>query len=527
MIGNTILAWAKSKLTRERTAEAPVVRQIDAATQLPADPPPKVKRGQLILPSFMRTSKPNPDSALVRDDQRLYNTDLTTLRQGTSTFDTIRKFVKNSPDLSAAVTSYIRTAIPSTWTAVAKNMDGTFNPDATSALAQVITRMNILNDYTLGYDDSLSLRSLSEAWSKEIIQYGGMAGELVLNKALLPDKFQPVSVSQIQLFPSSDGKRVIPHQKIAGEDIVLDQPTFFMVSLDQDVLTPYSDSPIESSIQGVLFSLDFMNDIRKIVKRAIHPRMIVSIDEEKFRKTIPPEYLHDPDKLSTHMNGVIANLQSMIDGLEPEDALVVFDTIGIEVVDHGNTNLSNEYTVLQGLADAKLRSGAKAMPTVVGQASGTSNVASSEVLMFMKFVEGTVWSKLNEMLSKMFTLAVRLLGHDVFVEFSWADIDLRPKSELESFAALKQSRVLELLSLGLLGDEEASIMLTGHLPPPGFKPLSGTLFFQQKATPAGDGFNGASNSGSTLNQNAKSDAPKGGARGQNKKAEILPFEREA
>lgn len=520
------MSWIQSfanRFRKARVAEAPAVT-VSAATELPADPPPKVKKGQMLLPSYLKTAKPNPDSALIRDDQRLYNTDLTELRQGVSTFDTIRKFVKSSPDLSAAVTSYIRTALTESYTAVAKNRDGTFNPEATSLLAQIITRMNILNDYTIGYDDSLSLRSIGESWGKELLMYGGMAGELVLNKALLPDKFQPVSVSQVRLFPSSDGKKLIPHQTLAGVDIVLDQPTFFMVTLDQDLLVPYSESPIESAVQAVIFSLDFMNDIRKIVKRAIHPRVVVTIDEEKFRKTVPPEVMHDKEKLNEYMNSVITGLAEMVNGLEPDEAMVLFDTIGVEVVDHGNTNLSNEYEVLQSIADSKLRSGAKAMPTVVGQASGTSNVASAEVLMFVKLVEGSVWGKLNEMFSKMFTLAVRLLGQDVYVEFRLADIDLRPKSELESFKALKQSRILEQLSYGFLSDEEAAIELTGHLPPPSFKPLSGTLFFEAKAQPTGNGFNGASNDGSTTNQNVKSDAPKGGARGQNKKADVIPIQ---
>lgn len=491
--------------------------RLRAATQLPPPAPPKVTKGQATLPSFMRSAKPNPKSALLLEDRRIYNTDLTQLRNGSSTRDTIRQFVRSSPDLSAAVTSYIRTAITSGYTAVAKNLNGTFNPEGTALVQQILVRMNILNDYTMGYDDSQSVRALAETWAKEILQYGGMAGELVLNKARLPDKIQPVSISQIELYPSSDAKRVIPHQKIAGQDISLDFPTFFMVTLDQDILNPYPESPIEPALQGVIFSNEFLNDIRRIVKRFIHPRMIVTIDEEKFRKAIPKDVQQDEEAFKAYMDQVITDLSEMVNGLEPEEALVVFNTIGVEIADHGNTNLSNEYQVLQGIADAKMSTGAKVLPTVLGHSNGTSNVASAEVLMFVKYVEGAVWGKLNEMFSKILTLAVRLLGVDVYVEFAFNEIDLRPQSELESFKALKQSRVLELLSYGFHTDEEASILLTGKLPPAGFKPLSGTGFFSKTAQPAGNGYNGASNDGSTTNQNLKSDAPKGGARGQNNK----------
>lgn len=493
----------------------PVV-QVSAATDLPTPETPKVKNKQQVLPSYLKTANPNPDSALTATDRRLINTDLTTLRQGANTRKIIRDFVRSSPDLSAAITAYVRTGITSGYTAVAKNPDGSFNPEGTATLAQMITRLNILNDYSIGYDDSLSIRGLSETWARELLMNGAMAGELVLDKARLPDKMQPISIEQIRLYPSRDGKKMVPTQFLAGTEISLDIPTFFMVYLDQDTLEAYPISPIEPALQAVLFSIDFMNDIRRIVKKAIHPRVVVSIDEDKFYKSLPPDIKNDSDKLTEHLNQVIADVAEQINGLEPEDALVVFDSIGIDIQDHGNTNLSNEYTVIQEMADAKMATGAKVMPTLLGKSSGTSNVASAEVLVFMKYVEGTVWSKLNEMFSKMFTLGLRLLGLDVYVEFSYNSIDLRPDSELESFRAVKQSRILELLSLGLMGDDEASVILTGHLPPAGYKPLTGTGFRANTSVePAGDGYNGASNSGSTTNQNLERGKP-GAPKSQNK-----------
>ena len=80
------------------------------------------------------------------------------------------------------------------------------------------------------------------------------------------------------------------------------------------------------------------------------------------------------------------------------------------------------------------------------------------------------------MFSELLTVGTRLLGHDVYVEFKYADPELRPKSELESFRVTKQSRIMELLSYGFISDDEASIMLTGTLPTGNFTPLSGTRF---------------------------------------------------
>lgn len=489
--------------------------KVHAATVLPSPAPPKAPNKQQALPSYLKTAKPSTTSALQRTDRGLANLDITSYRSGTDSRETIRNFTRANPELSAAVLSYVRTGITSGYTAVAKNLDGTFNPEATSTLAQIDARTNILNDYTIGFDDAYSWRTVWEVWARDIVTQGAMCAELVLDKARLPDKILPISPVQIRLFPSADGRKLIPKQFVGGNYIDLDVPTFFMVTLDPDILEPYPVSMIESAIQPVIFSSDFMNDVRKVVRKAIHPRATVTIDEEKFRKGLPQDVTNDSKKLLNYMQEIITQIETRIGGLAPEDVLVMFDTMGFEISNGGNTNLSGEYEAVQSMADSRLISGAKVLPSVVGKGTGTSNTASTEAMMFVKYVDGSVTQKINEMMSKILTLAVRLLGHDVYVEFKFNPIDLRPEGELESFKSMKQSRTLELLSLGMITDEAASISLAGSLPPVGFKPLSGTGFYNAKAVqPAGDGKNGATNDGSTLNQNLNPPGPTG-AKGKN------------
>lgn len=483
--------------------------ELSALAVLPSPPlPTKVANKQVASPSYLTTAKPSTSSPLLRSDRALANRNILDYRIGVDSRQVIRDFTRADPNLSAAVTAYIRVGITNGYTAIARNLDGTANPEATSALAQIIARMNTLNDYTIGYDDGRSLRSLSEAWARSIFTQGAMCGEVVLDKARLPSHMHPIATEQIRLFPSSDGKKLVPKQFIAGAYIDLDIPTFFMVCLDEDLLEPYPISPIEPAIQAVLFGAEFLNDIRRVVKRVIHPRFHLSINEDKFRKNIPQEISQDQEKISAYMQGIVDDLQSKVNDLKPEDALIMFDSIGVDVVDHGNTNLAAEYEFISSQADAKLAAGAKVLPTVLGHSDGTANTASAEVLLFMKFVEGTVWAKLNEMFSKMFTLSTRLMGHDVYVDFKYNDIDLKPASELESFKAMKQSRLLQLCSIGMMSDAETCIQLTGALPPAGMKPLSGTGFFQAKASePAGDGQNGASNGGSAMNNSLRPTTP--------------------
>ena len=494
-----------------------------AATVATPEQPKKLPRAQLAFAPYLKTAKPSESSILQINDRRLANKDTLDYRNGTSTRTVLRDFCVASPDLSAAINAALRTAITDSFTAVARNMDGSVNADATSLAQQLIASFNYLSNYQLGYADRNSFRSNSEALGRELMIYGSCAAELVLDKTRLPERIQPLSVTNIQFYPSDGGNRLRPEQIVGGVTVDLDVPTFFYTALDQDLLEAYSSSPMESAQHAVLFSTDFMNDLRRIVKRAIHPRQTVKIDEDKFRKSIPQEYLYDAEKLTTYMSQVVSEIESKINGLKPEDVLVYFDSIGVDVVDHGNTNLSNEWTALQDLANSKLATATKAMPTILGHGSASANIASAEAMLYMKTADGFVRQKLNELYSRILTLAVRLYGLDCYVEFAYEDIDLRPKNEVEAFRAMKQSRILELLSLGMMSDEEASIKLTGNLPPKGYVPKSGTGFRANTSVePAGTGYNGATNSGSTMNQNLNSNAP-AGSRGSNKKAEIVPM----
>mgnify|MGYP003605774943 CR=1 FL=1 len=503
-----LLGWLKP--SAKRPTETGSIGVIEAASGPAPVVTPKVKAGQQAIPSYLKTAKPSA-SALPNSDRRLANSNIEDVRNQATTWDTLREMVAASPDLSAAVFAYIRTAITVDYLAVAKNMDGTFNREATVALQQLIVRLNTLQDYSDGFSGISGLRAVSESLAKELLTYGGMSLELVLGKDRLPRSLMPVSITKVKF--KADGKWLKPFQKIGGDEVDLDIPTFFYSSLDQDLLNPYANSPLESSIQPVLFSAEFQNDLRRVVKKAIHPRLMAVINSDKFKKNIPMDVAADPEKLVTYMASVISEIESKINGLNPEDALIAFDTIEVSHLTGGNISLDAEYKVLSEIIDAKLATGAKTLPSILGHGSGSQNIASSETLLFMKSSQGAIQAKLNDIYSRALTLALRLYGFDVYAEFSYGDIDLRPSSELEAFKAMKQSRILEQLSLGFLTDEEAALALTGALPPAGAPKLSGTFFkgsapvdpnqnpYSGTATGTGDAGGGA------LNQSNKSDAP--------------------
>lgn len=453
-----------------------------------------------------RTKTSTGDQRLSATDRQTANLDLLSLRGGTTTKATIHDLAAVSPDLSASVWAYQRLVVTKGFTAVARNQDGTANPQATEALQQVLARMNFLTDYSQGFNNISGIHAVAESLCKELRLYGSCSQELVLDKARLPSRLQPISTTQLTFFEAKDGT-IYPQQQVAGEYIDLDTPAFFYEAIDQDLLTAYSDSPMEAALAATLADAEFSQDVRRVIKRALHPRMDATIDSDKFRRSIPLSLQGDQEGLKTYQDNYLSSVEETVNGLEPDDCMVHLDEVKMSYMTTGNSALDREYQVLTDMINAKLATGTKAPPSVLGHGSGSANIASAEIQLFLKYCEG-LQNKINSIMSRAFTLAVRLMGFDVYVQFAFDDIDLRPKLEGAAFRAMDQSRTLELLSIGMLSDEEACLTLTGRLPPNGYKPLMGTFFKAGSSDPnaVADTASAQSSTGA-LQQSLTSDAP--------------------
>lgn len=485
-----------------------------AATILPPLQLPTGKRGQKSFPGYLKSAKPS-ETAISKTDRQSATKAPTASRASGATKSLIRELTYTNPALSGALSAFLRTGIPENYSITAKAPDGTFDRDATACAMQILSRINLVQNVADGFSGMWTIQTLAEALGKELILEGACAMELVLDATLTPAYFAPVATSTLDFIPdkSSQFKWLRPTQKVGSDTIDLDYPTFFYAQLDPDLTDPTANSPLEASLQPTFFSAEFQQDVRRVIRRAVFPRLDVVVNWDALEKMAPPEAQFDDDVMKKFQDDMLAELQSTIDDLEPEDALVHLDFVKPEYLTRGNVSLDRELDVLQGMADSAQSTGAKVMPSVLGHGGGNQNVASTESLLFMKNANGMVRVKLNEIFSRAFTMALRLLGYDVSVEFVFDEIDLRPSLELESFRQMRQSRVLDQLSLGFITDDEACLALTGRLTPAGYTPRSGTMFRSSAGSettgnpysnaPQGGGQSG----GGPLNQTLKPDTP--------------------
>lgn len=462
------------------SAESDTVKASAAGTTLASVPLPKPPKGAVTVPSY-RTSVVATAAPLRRNDRNLANSDRLAARTLGSTPKVIRSLVKASPDLSSAVSFLLRTGIPERYTVVARDMDGKINVQATALASELLRRLTYLGNVDGTFGSQKGLQSLSEELGMELILDGACCLEVALDKARIPASMNAVSVTTLVKFDEDNTFKL--KQRVGGTDIDLDLPTIIYTEVDNLLTEAYPSSYIESAIQPVLADADFNNDVRRALKRAVLPRLTATVDSDKIKKMTPPAILSDPEKFTEYKNDLISGIRDLVNGLSAEDALVSFDAVKYGYVDGGH-DPSAIIERLQKVLNGKMAAGAKTLPVILGHGS-TASAASAETLLYVKQAN-MIRVKLNEVYSRALTIAVRIMGQDCYVEFTYASIELKPESELEAYKSMEQSRVLEQLSLGLITDEQACLILTGNLPPAGYKPLMGTMFKSAKADTGGN-----------------------------------------
>ena len=453
------------------------------------------KTGPVVAPVFLKKSNGTISDGSVNRT----NVDLTTLRTESTAKGTIKKFIDESPDLSLASSSLARFAITDSYTVIAYNLEGKIDVPATIAAITLANRLDKLKPNYTGFNFPSDFRSLSESAIKCLNISGSFGSELVLGKGKTPERINIFSTRELKYEESGD--KVRPYLAINGVNVYLDSPLIEITCLDQDPETAYSTSPFNAAIQPVLADLELANTLRRAFAKASLPRVAASIDQAKWVESLPADVRYDSVKLKAAADELVSNIQRELNGLQPEDALTVFDTVKVEHLSAGNISSHEAAKEQRAMVNARVSAGSRTLPSILGRGIASGN-SSTESMLYLRTVEGGVQEKLNQNFSAQLTTGVRLLGHDCFVIFKYAPPSLRPKDELWSFEALKQSLFLEQLSLGIISDEECSLILTGSLPSGNYTPLSGTGFRANTAPETGNPYSNTSVSPDGVNDTA-------------------------
>jgi len=252
------------------------------AAALPSNPLPKAPKGPQALPGYRTRIEVNTSPILKTSVKSATLDRVSDLRNQVDDYSALRAITKNSPELSSALSQALRAGIPEEFTLIGRDMDGQVDAEVTGLAHELLRRLTFMGAADGSFGAQQGLQSLSETLAIDMQLTGAMALEVALDKARIPASFNPVAVKTLRFYEEDNAFRVV--QLVGGQEIDLDIPTFIYVTLDQAVTEAYPTSPLTASVQPVLADLDFNNDMRRALKRAVLPRMTSIIDSEKFRK---------------------------------------------------------------------------------------------------------------------------------------------------------------------------------------------------------------------------------------------------
>ena len=401
------------------------------------------------------------------------------LRTNGRIIEAIRKLAKEDGTVSSAVFAMVQVAMSGFTVKAYNSSDHTHSPEGTSLARSIIASMDTLYDYTAGFADKKPISAAVESSLREAILTGGLAGELVLDKQRLPDRIQIVPYETILWYSDGSGGKY-PKQLPAGggEEIDLNIATFWVAEMHKEATQKYAGSMLEAALNSSFYYTEFIEDMRRTVRRGGHSRLVVKLNTEMVRAAATDEMQSDPVKMAAFLEDIRGEVETIVKSLEPEDALVAYDSVEIDNLTADGEKA--DYKELLNALSGVLATSLKSHPSILGlRLSGSQSLSNTESLIFLKTARAAQ-VPVETLFSRALTLSARLYGSDVYVKFRFNDIDIRPESELEAFRTMHQARVIEQLSLGFITDEEAAEQLGTGPRAPGAPALSGTMFAVNK-----------------------------------------------
>lgn len=429
-----------------------------------------VKKAQSNTPA----SSYDRGNSIPRDNTRAANQSIQSFRIQNNDVAAVRALDLIDGTFSSSIFSFVEIANSPVKIAAYETSTHQFSMSGTQLARSVVASLDTLYDYSKGYADKRSLERTLETGLLEVITTGAVSAELVLDKYRLPDRINIVPYDTLEWVSRGDGTKYPVQQSSTGDSIKLDLPNFFVAELHKHANKAYASTMMAPALNSSFHFNEFIEDMRRTLRRHGHGRLDVKIISEMVMAAAPEEIKADPEKLKTWLASVQEDVSTELTGLNPEDALVHYDSAEVNLM-KGEGEKADYVPLLNALSGQHATS-LKTSPSILGlRLSGSQSLSNTESLVFLKVARG-IQRPVEEVMSRALTLATRLYGEDVYVKFKFEPINLRPEDELEAFKTMRQDRIFNLLSEGFITDEEAADMLGTGPRTPGAPPLSGTGF---------------------------------------------------
>lgn len=440
------------------------------------------KRGNGKGVSYTNTFDPNAQGGVVTaPDYRDHLTDVFTSRASDNSGDLLRNLFKTDPDVSAALSAYL-TVADTDPQVIVKDALGVPSPDGHALFQQMMLKLNTRYDYTKGYDARKTVRALTENLRHMLLLRGAIGAEAIMDVDLTLMSIRNIDMRTVKWYEKQPGLYV-PAQEPTNDsnnEISLDIPTFFTAYFRNDPTAIYADSPWVSVINTVAARQQIVNDLYRIMQITGYPRIVVRVLEEVLNRSMPADVQMDDARRREWANARFNEIRTALSNPTANQSIITWDSYEFDMLNEKAPGMEMDISPIMDMLNAQNQAALKVMATVIGRGTQGVNTSTVESRVFAMNAD-QLNRPIADLFSQIFTFAIRMMGFDGYVEYSFKPAELRPDLELEPQRLLKQNRLLTNLSIGTIDDMEYSIEMFGRPPHPDAPELSGTGFMNPAA----------------------------------------------
>ena len=398
-----------------------------------------------------------------------HNVDIANL-QSFSSYRLFKLFAANDSSFSSALYTHVRMMVD-TFRATAYKPNESIFTEGQIYINSLLHKFNYEDKYSDGFTHPNTITDQIARIARNLLTSDNAAAALFIElnpTSYEVEDFKPIDCDRVYfegqpfLFTDStyisgsfgDGKKRRPYIFQNGHKVPVDVANFLWQPLDSDAEQINGNSPLRPALRHTFTKLEFLDNLRKVLKNQAWPKVKVVLDEEAVLNIAPPEIKHDQKKLIKFFNDYLAIIEDQLTNIAVDQNIVVYDTI--KEISFLESKIRFDPRPIAALLDAEAISALKAPPSTVGKGGSTKTgegLASAELVIFRRTVKA-LRTIVETLYSRAFTFALRMNGMQGYVKFRLKEFSLRPPEERAQFDSILVETLKTSWALGAIGDDE-------------------------------------------------------------------------
>ena len=387
--------------------------------------------------------------------------------QSFSSLRLFKLFATNDSAFSASLYTHTRMMVDSARTTAYKP-DGSTYKKGQVYIDSLLQKFNFSDNYANGFSQPNTVYDQIGRIARNLLTSDQAAAALFVKVdpySYEVDEFKVIDCDRVYFHGQTLGndgttiitgnkKKVVPYIYDNSQQVELDVANFLWQPLDPDAEQVVGNNPLRPALRNTFTKLEFLDNLRKVLKNQAWPKILVTLDEEAVLRLAPPEIKHDEKKIIEFFSDYITNVEAQLTGIEADANIIIYDTV--KEIKFLESQSKFDPRPIAELLDSEAISALKAPPSTVGKGGSTrtgEGLASAELVIFRRTVKAL--RNLVEILySRAFTLALRLGGYQGYVKHRLKEFSLRPPEEAAQFDSIRVATIKEAWILGAIGEDE-------------------------------------------------------------------------